>query len=258
IITRKDEGGEFNAFYSQPGDSGGEQLRLSASYGAETERGYFRVTGDYSRQEILQRGDRSFFDCNQDYVFDQTTGQRADLVDPRTNDYHCYDLPWGHVWVFGYAADYGDGPTHAGAPVFLMQFDRDGALAAIGLPPLATGPNPNWMTAPAGWMPVGQGDPLSDSLLDAEPAIQDLTTLVPEAELMTVFVEGEYQLTDNMTAYGEVLLNRRKTTDVAWRQIWTYVYNYDSADMGWESDPFSAGWTGAQWLSPLTLTEHSG
>jgi iron complex outermembrane recepter protein len=258
IITRKDEGGEFNAFYSQPHESGGEQLRLSGSYGADTDRGYFRVTGDYSRQEILKRSDRSFFKCNEYYVFDQTNGERADLVDPRTGEYFCSDLPWGHVWVYDYAADYGDGTSNVGDGIFLMQYDRDGALAANGLPPLATGPNPNWMTAPAGWFPVGRGDPLSDSLVDEEPPIQDLTTLVPEAETMTAFIEGEYQLTDATTAYGEVLLSRRKTTDVGWRQIWTYVYNYDSADYGAASDPFSAGWTGAQWLSPLTLTDHSG
>jgi iron complex outermembrane recepter protein len=258
IITRKDEGGEFGAFYSQPGESGGEQLRLSGSWGADTDRGYFRLTGDYSRQEILQKGQRQFFDCNEYGVYDQTTGQRADLVDPRTGEYFCDDLPWGHVWVYDYAADVGDGTTNAGPPVFLMQFDRDGALAANGLEPLATSSNPNWMTTPAGWIPVGKGDPLSDSLVDSEPPIQDLTTLVPEAESATAFLEGEYQLTDNMAAYGEVLLSRRKTTNVGWRQIWSYVYNYDSADYGAPSDPFSAGWTGAQWLSPLTLTDHSG
>jgi iron complex outermembrane recepter protein len=259
IITRKDTGGEFSAFYSQPGQSGGEQLRLSGSYGAETDRGYFRVTGDYSRQEILQRGDRDFFECNEDYVFDQATGERADNVDPRTDEYHCYDLPWGHIWVYDYAAEYGDGTTNVADGIFLLQYDRDGALAANGLDPLDTSSdNPNWMRVPEGWYPVGLGDPLSDSLLDAEPAIQDLTTLVPEAETMTAFIEGEYELTDDTTAYGEVLLSRRKTTDVGWRQVWTYIYNYDSAELGWASDPFSAGWTGAQWLSPLTLTEHNG
>jgi len=257
IITRKDEGGEFSAFVSQPGESGGEQYRLSGSWGAETDRGYFRITGDYSRQEILQRGNREFFDCEESYVFEPGTGQRADLIDPRTDEYHCYDLPWGHVWVYDYATTVGDGTTNAGPPVFLMQYDY-GGLASNGIPPLASGSNPNWLNAPPGWYPVGRDDPLTDSVVNAEPAIQDLTTLVPEAEIMTAFLEGEYDLTDDVTAYGEVLLNRRKTTDVGWRQVWTYVYNYDSADLGWPSDPFSEGWTGAQWLSPLTQTDHSG
>jgi len=257
IITRKDEGAEFNAFYSQPAQSGGEALRLSGSWGKRTDRGYFRVTGDYSKQEILQRGDRDYFACNEYYVFDRA-GKRADLIDPRTGKYFCSDLPWGHVWVYDYATEFGDGTTNAGPPVFLMQYDHDGALAANGVPPLAPPTNPNHMVAPEGWYPIGRGDRLTDSLTDEEPPIQDLTTLVPEAEVMTLFVDGEYQLTDSTTAYAEVLLSRRKTTNVGWRQIWTYVYNYDSAEMGWGSDPFSVGWTGAQWLSPLTLTDHAG
>lgn len=275
IITRKDEGGELNAFYSQPAQSGGESLRLSGSWGTSTDRGYFRITGDYSDQKILQRGDRDFFECNEYYVFDQDTGQRADLIDPRTGEYYCSDLPWGHVWVYDYAEERGDGTTNAGPPVYLMQFDRDGALAGNGVPPLAASGNPNWMSAPAGWFPIGQGDPLTDSLVDEEPAIQNLTTLVPEAETMTAFLEGEYQLTDDTTAYGEVLLSRRETTDVGWRQVWTYVYNENfvfNPDFDPDlpagpanpnmvpgaGDPFSEGWTGAQWLSPLTLTDHSG
>src|SRR5690606_25222565 len=257
IITRKDEGAEFNAFYSQPAQSGGEALRLSGSWGKRTDRGYFRVTGDYSKQEILQRGDRDYFACNEYYVFDRA-GKRADLIDPRTGKYFCSDLPWGHVWVYDYATEFGDGTTNAGPPVFLMQYDHDGALAANGVPPLAPPTNPNHMVAPEAWYPIGRGDRLTDSLTDEEPPIQDLTTLVPEAEVMTLFVDGEYQLTDSTTAYAEVLLSRRKTTNVGWRQIWTYVYNYDSAEMGWGSDPFSVGWTGAQWLSPLTLTDHAG
>jgi iron complex outermembrane recepter protein len=258
IITRKDEGGELEAFYSQPNQSGGEQFRLNGSWGKRTERGYFRVTADYNRQEILTRGDRDFFACNENYVFDPTNGSRADLIDPRTDDYYCDGLPWGHVWVYDYATDVGDGTTNAGPPVFLMQYDHDGALAANGVPPLApAGGNPNWMTAPEGWYPVGRGDRLTEALTDTDHPLHDRATLVPEAEVATMLFEGEYDLTDNTSAYTEVLLSRRETTDIGFRQVWTYVYNYDSGDLGWSSDPFSEGWTGAQWLSPLAMTDHA-
>lgn len=257
IITSKEEGGQFDAFFSQPYQSGGEQMRLNGSWGKKFNKGYFRATADYNRQEILQRGDRHMFDCDEDYVFDQASGNRADLIDPRTNDYYCNGLPWGHIWVYDYADSVGDGTTNAGPPVFLMQYDRDGALAANGLQPLATGPNPNWMTAPEGWYPVGRGDPLSDSLGDYSHPLHGVSTLVPEAEVTTVFLEGEYDISQNVSAYSELLLSRRETTDVGFRQVWTYVYNYDSADLGWSSDPFSEGWTGAQWLSPLSMTEHA-
>lgn len=263
IITKKGDGGEVSAFYAQPAQSGGEQLRVSGSWGTELDRGYFRITGDYSRQEILQRGERDYFDCDEYYIFDKDTGRRADLVDPRTGEFYCSALPWGHVWVYDYASSFtADGSTNAGPPVFLMQFDEDGALAANGLPPLAPATNPYYMSAPAGWFPVAQGDPLSDSLTDEDPPIQNTTTLVPETESITAFLEGEYQLTDDTTAYGEVLLSRRDTTDIGWRQFWTYVYNENFNFANFDvvpgsGDPMSAGWRGAQWLSPLSLTGHS-
>ena len=260
IITKKDDGGSFEAFYSAPEQSGGEQMRINGSWGKQFDRGRFRVTADYNKIEIMQRRDRDFFACEEDYTFDPATGERADLIDPRTGKYLCNDLPWGHVWVYDYAADVGgagDGTTNVGPAPYLLQYDFGGLLSANGLPPLATPTNPNHMTTPPGWYPIRQGDVLSDSLYDAQHPLHGTQTLVPENESMTLFLEGEYNLTDNVTAYSEVLLSRRETIDIGYRQIWTYIYNYDSADLGWGSDPFSVGWTGAQWLSPLSITDHA-
>ena len=267
IFTRKDEGAEFNAFYSQPGDSGGEQYRVSGSWGKSFDRGYFRATGDYSKQEILQRGDRDFFDCNEWGVYDQDTGARADLVDPRTNEYFCDDLPWGHVWVYDYAEEVGDGTTNAGPPIYLMQYDRDGALAANGVPPLETGSNPYWFNVPEGWYPVAQrpAHGFAGRFRARDPGPHDAGAGSRHRDCI---LEGEFQLTDDTSAYGEVLLSRRESIDVGWRQVWTYIYNEDhnfgDPDAGdptlipGSGDPLSEGWTGAQWLSPLTLTEHAG
>lgn len=259
IITRQDDGGAFDAYFSAPQQSGGEQMRLSGSWGKTFERGRVRVTADYNKIDIMQRRDRDFFACEEDYTFDPATGERADLIDPRTGQYLCNDLPWGHVWVYDYAADVGgagDGTTNVGPAPFLLQYDFNGLLSANGVQPLAPPTNPNHMTAPAGWFPIRQGDPVSDAPYDAQHPLHGTQTLVPENEAMTLFLEGEYRLTDNVTAYSEILLNRRKTEYVGYRQIWTYIYNYDSADLGFGSDPFSVGWTGAQWLSPLSITDH--
>lgn len=257
IITKKTDGFGFEAFVSQPTESGGEQTRINGSWGKEFDRGYFRATADYNKTDILQRRDREFFDCEEDYVFDLETGDRADLIDPRTGKYLCNDLPWGHVWVYDYAESFADGTTNVGPPSYLLQYDFDGHLAANGLPPLAEPTNPNHMTTPEGWYPIRQGDALSNSLYDAQHPLHGTQTLVPESEVMTLFLEAEYELDDNVTAYSELLLNRRETDNIGYRQIWTYMYNYDSADLGWGSDPFAQGWTGAQWLSPLSITDHS-
>jgi iron complex outermembrane receptor protein len=269
IITKKTDGATFDAFIAQPDESGGEQTRFSGSWGKEFDRGYFRATADYNKTEILQRRDRDFFNCEEDYTFDIATGERADHIDPRTGAFLCDDLPWGHVWVYDYAEAvdeitglplHGDGTTNVGPPTYLLQYDFDGLLSANGLPGIAPATNPNHMTAPAGWFPIRQGDPLSDSLYDSQHPFHNLQTLVPKAEITTVFLEGEYELTDKVTAYSEFLINRRETENLGYLQIWSYIYNYDSADWGGfdglgVSDPLSAGWTGAQWLSPLSITD---
>ena len=260
IITKKGDGATFEAFIGQPDESGGEQTRCSGSWGKEFSRGYFRATADYNKTEILQRRDRDFFNCEEDYLFDTATGERSDLIDPRTGNYLCNDLPWGHVWVYDYAeyvGGAGDGTTNVGPPTYLLQYDFDGLLSANGLPGIDPATNPNHMTTPAGWFPIRQGDPLSNSLYDAQHPLHGTQTLVPEAEVTTLFLEGEYQLTDKVTGYSEFLMSRRETENLGYMQIWSYIYNYDSADLGWGSDPFSAGWTGAQWLSPLSITDQA-
>lgn len=263
IITKKTEGAAFEAFIGQPDQSGGEQSRISGSWGKELDRGYFRATVDYNKTEILQRRDRDYFNCEEDYTFDTTTGERADLIDPRTGTYLCNDLPWGHVWVYDYAAYVygdGDGTTNVGPPTYLLQYDFDGLLSANGLPGLTPATNPNHMSTPPGWYPIRQGDPLSDSLYDAQHPLHGRQTLVPESEVTTLFLEGEYELTDNTTLYSEFMLNRRETEYLGYLQIWSYIYNYDSVDWpgfdgSFPSDPSSVGWTGAQWLSPLSVTD---
>ena len=258
IITKKTDGGSFEAFVGQPTESGGEQKRFSGSWGKELDRGYFRATVDYNKTEILQRRDRDFFNCEEDYTFDIDTGERADLIDPRTGTYLCNDLPWGHVWVYDYAAyvgGAGDGTTNVGPPTYLLQYDFDGLLSANGLPGIPAATNPNHMSTPPGWYPIRQGDALSNSLYDAQHPLHGRQTLVPESEVTTLFLEGEYELTDNTTLYSEFMLNRRETEYLGYLQIWSYIYNYDSADLGCASDPFSVGWTGAQWLSPLSVTD---
>ena len=57
-ITRKGDGGEFNAYTQFAEESGGETLQINASYGRESDKGYWRVTADYNKQEQILKGDR--------------------------------------------------------------------------------------------------------------------------------------------------------------------------------------------------------
>src|SRR5210317_563146 len=94
IITRKDDGATIDGFVSQPSEDGGEESRLSATWGKTYDRGSFRFTANYHKQSELARGDRDYFCCANQYIFDQDTGERADVIDPRTGKPTCMDQ-WG-------------------------------------------------------------------------------------------------------------------------------------------------------------------
>jgi outer membrane receptor protein involved in Fe transport len=252
IITKKDSGGTFDAYHSAPSDRGGEESRLSFSWGRDFSRGYFRLTGDVYEKSELAKGDRDYFNCGELYIFDPVSGQRADPVDPRTNNYWCNDLLWGHVWIYDYQDPGGNVPTRAKA-----QYDFDGDLGNYATPfPTAVDPNnPSLMVTPAGWFPVAY-DRASDSITNADHPFQDAASLDPKTERTTFMGEGVFDFSDRLHGYTEVLLNRRKTSFNDYRQFWSYIYNSDSGGF-FADNPLNAGWAGAQWLSPTAITDHA-
>lgn len=260
IITRKDDGGEIDGFVSQPSESGGEESRLSATYGKSFARGNFRVTADYHKQEKLGRGDRDYFTCGNQYIFDINSGERADIIDGRTGERACEDLTWGHVWIYDYAD-----PSNIPSSRFLLgQYDYDNNLGGI-IPGYAVDPaNPSWLTQPGGFFPVGY-DPTSDGVTNDNHPYQDKQSLNPENELITLYAEGEYQFSDNVTGYTEVLLNRRETYSDYYQQYWSYIYSGDfdfgslgtGVPGGGNSLSAAAGWFGEQWYSPTAITDRS-
>jgi iron complex outermembrane receptor protein len=251
IITKAQDGGNVEAFYSKPQDDGGQEFRINATYGKTFDRGSFSVTADYNKKSELAKGDRDFFRCGEDYLFDTVTGERADNIDPRTDNYTCSDRVWGHVWVYDYQGEGGNVPGTGRSTRF--QYDYDGDLGNY-VPGVAVDPNnPDFLVSPTGWFPVGY-DRNSDRVDNADHPFQDLASLIPETERTTVFAQGNYELTDNIEMYGELLLNRRETSGSGYRQFWGYIYNEDF----FTGNPLSTGWTGAQFLSPLSVTDKSG
>ncbi|MGK2926745.1 MAG: TonB-dependent receptor plug domain-containing protein [Lysobacterales bacterium] len=248
IITRKDDGGTVEGYIGLPQEDGGEETRFSASWGTSGERGRLRITADYHKNYELEYGDRDYLACPEQYIFDPASGDRADVIDPRTGSPSCRDLIWGHVWIYDYQDEGGNVQPGAKA-----QFDYDGNLGLF-VPPFAD-PDPDntsLMRTPPGWYPVNY-DLASDGVTNFDHPFHDETSFVPETERTTFFADGGYNLTDDIELYGEVLLNRRKTTVNGYRQFWGYIYNYDF----FSGNPLSAGWTGDQWLSPTPITDHS-
>jgi outer membrane receptor protein involved in Fe transport len=125
----------------------------------------------------------------------------------------------------------------------------------------------NQHRTPLGWFPV-RYDRSSDGVTNNDHPFQDGQSLIPKIERVTIFADGEFNITDDVTAYAEVLLNRRKTKTNGYRQFGSYKYssdfnfydafwNYSYTTSPGSGDPQSAGWTGAQWLSPTPITDHS-
>jgi iron complex outermembrane receptor protein len=271
IITKKGDGADIEVFGSMPFNGGGEQFRINGSWGETFDNLHVRVTGDYFKQQALHRGDRDFFSCSNPYVF-RDDGSRADLVDPRTGKYVCSgDLPWGQIWYYDYEESGAITRPWQARPQFI-QYNYGNKLQQY-LP--GFGPTTNPATFGANWFPVGYGelnrpgatpDPfyqpsaaLSEALIDYKHPYQDLVSLSPEVERMTLFGQGEYDLNDSVQLYGEVLLNRRMTKSYGYRQFWTYQYvAEDGGDFVGDPLAIEAGFTGINiGLSPLSITDHA-
>lgn len=273
-ITDKSDGGEIDLFTSVPEEGGGEVFRGSATWGKTFDRGRFRITGDYIKEEELVRADRDYLDCDTDYTFtDATLSTRADVIDPRTGTPQCSGSPWGHVWVYqsgGAADNIAQNPRN-----LIFQYDRSGQLGGI-LPGIPTSLDGTGLIAPPGWYQVSYTQDHIDGLPawagvdvsnNAPNAAYDLyspfeqqESVIPERERYTLMADVEFELTDSVTAYAEALYNRRQTYQNAQKQYWTYQYGNNAV--------FSAGdpvipnsvypeWGGTNvWFSPTPVVDH--
>jgi iron complex outermembrane receptor protein len=244
VITRKDDGLSFDVYGAAPSRSGGEQNRLSLRWGTSSDRGHFSIMGDYNKRSELKKGDRSYFDCGEQYYFDPETGDRADAIDPRTGNPHCNDLLWGHIWIY----DYSGQPSGVKA-----QYDYDGDLGdyAEGFDEIGGD-----MVAPEGWYPVSYDEP-SLGYTNADHPFQDGSSLIPDNETYTLYADASYNISDTLTMYAEVLSSRRETYVNGYRQFWTYIYNSNFDFGGGAGSDLSEGWEGSQWLSPTPITDHN-
>ncbi len=245
IILKEGDGGTIEGFHSSPQESGGGQSRLSATWGKSFDNGSFRLVLDHNVTRELKRGERDYFACGERYYFDANTGARSDLIDPRTGNPHCTDLLWGHVWLYDYGA--GNLSDARGNRRNLAQYDYDGDLGLYTDAPNPQGPAD--FSPPPGWFAVNSVSPV----VNADHPFQDRQSLIPDVERTTFLAAGNYDFSDSLSGYAEVLVNRRETDSQSYRQYWGYIYNENF----FAGNPLSAGWTGAQWYSPTPITDHS-
>jgi iron complex outermembrane recepter protein len=259
IFTKRDtDGFEFDGFASVPEESGGEQYRASLTWGEDFGRGHILATVDYNYRSALQRKHRDYLGCPEEYIFNRA-GDRVDIIDPRTGQPRCNDTLWGHVWTYDsayrqsglYQPDYGDNlgrfiarnPT-AGftVPSNFFRVTRGAARYAF---PNDTATN---------------GQPDTRAALSVQNVFHPFMlneTLQPKTERFTAYIDGSFEVSDNLEIGGELLYNNRKNEVFGYRQFY-YLTGFTNNFAPGIGDPFSPGWSGRYFLSPTAITDHNG
>jgi len=214
IITKKNlQGFAFEAQYNTPEQGGGEETRLSATFGLTTDRGFFTASAEvYDRNAILW-GDRDWMKCQTQYRRNFTNGVpnpfgSSDFIDPLTGKPKCYTT--------GLTGE--DGVT--------INTIGTGTLAGVAAPG-AVGttfnrwrPNSAISSGLVGFEGVGGGANTLFPRDTFDPAMMNQTLISP-VKVRTAFLQGAYDvgMFGHAEVYGEALLTNRKSSQVGFRQL---------------------------------------
>ncbi|MEQ1708792.1 MAG: TonB-dependent receptor [Terricaulis sp.] len=255
IITRRDmDGAEANLFVSMPTEEGGENIAADVAWGRSFDRGYFNVTAEYNFQGETLLGDRDFTNCTVERTFDPATGARNDNIDVRTGLRTCSgNTLAGQVWVYDYSNEgpFAPGPGLGTGGAILAQYDPTGQLGALVPSTIWPGAAGGQPTVPANFFAVNLNNNRANrGVTNFNNEFEQNSSLVPELERASLYLEGGFELTPHIEVYGEALMNRRESRTNGSRQVWTYLY---STDFG---DSLNVGWNGFAILSPTVTTDH--
>ena len=290
LITKKDlRGLEVRGFVSAPEESGGQQYSLAGIYGLGLgDRGHLMVGVNINRLRELDRGDRGFFGCEEEFVTSEG-GARVDPIDPRTGKPYCGAFINNGIQLFSAGANNLAGPCVPAAPgatspascpagtvrraitfiqfdpalgQFLSGTDTSGRFFCPTNPSACAGttvlvPNAGSFRAPTGFFPTGGHQATALALQDNFDQRLLGDSIFPDTKRYTVFAEAGYDLTDNVNLYFEGLHNRRKTHTDASRQLFFFQYpncfrNTNPCPPQLQGrDPLNVGFTGFAYLRPV-------
>lgn len=201
LITRSNlDGGEFSARGTVSEEGGGNQYRIDGAYGKVFDNGYFNVSLEYFKQNVLRRGSRDDTGCTEDYLFNGVTGARLDYRDVDTGAFKCYNLFAGAL-----RTEFGD-----------LIYERPG----ITYPTAAQGNN----DPVVGMARQNRnGFPLTFPYGNFEHWQYDRASIISPAERMTAYATAGYDLTSNIELYAELLYNRRESEQFGVRQFFPSV-----------------------------------
>ena len=270
ILTKQETDGiELGGFASVPTESGGASYDINATYGKNFGRGHFLVAVDYYRQEDLERRDRGFLDCAEEYLTFQDGG-RADIVDVRTGRPACSGVLHNSILTNN---DFTEFFTPDGQPLlvdpvsgrqlFVTQYQVGDELERAGCIQLASIPGIN---APENAYGCNFSGP-STGVLNQYSPLERGTDVISDLKRFTAYAQGALEIGPSAELYTELLYNNRKTKTDGISQVSSLqftgssflpaffcddtVFNCSPLDAG---DPFNPDWAGDFLLLPLILT----
>jgi iron complex outermembrane receptor protein len=270
LTKRQTDGIEIGGFASVPFHGGGEAMNLNATYGKEFERGHFLVALDYYKQEDLERKDRGFLDCAEEYL-EFKNGGRADIVDIRTGRPACNGVLHNSILTNN---DFTEFFTPDGQPLlvdpvsgrqlFVTQYQVGTELQDAGCIQLASIPG---ISAPANAYGCNFSGPTT-GVLNQYSQLERGTDVISDLKRFTAYAQGSLEVGENAELYTELLFNNRKTKTDGISQLSSLQFTGNSFlpfffcdDTVFNCSPFDAGdplntqWAGDFLLLPLILTD---
>lgn len=213
VITRREiEKPILNFSANAPLEGGGEAISADGAFGLNFDDGFLTFSASFAKIEPLQRNDRDYFDCAEDFIFDINTGSRIDRIERNplaTNqgDFKCFNIGVVNsvdVSTAGGVRRFTQDPAVTSGRNAGNLFPGFRLVGINGLPNLPT------------------GQPFGTEETDTNDPRQLAQDILPSSERMSAYVTGEYNLGGIADIYGELLYNNRKTEQVRFRQFFPW------------------------------------
>ncbi|MBL9096246.1 MAG: TonB-dependent receptor [Alphaproteobacteria bacterium] len=237
VITRQNyEGLSVTADGNFTFEGGGNSYRIDGIWGEVFDRGSITVAAEYYRRESLVAGDRDYFSCAQDNVYEVGTGRLLDVIDPATGKSKCQNTFEGAVGLFVGGTFVPDPTAVAGGGPFGL--DRPGyrrvgiswtrMARVFGAPTicgvtLCTPTQQFAALTPAQRAQVEAAWRTSQGQLDqADPRFLD-TDIIAPVERGSLYVQGSYDVGGIGELYTENVFTRRNSDQHGYLQLFPFL-----------------------------------
>lgn len=201
VITKRRSNGIETSFRLNDSEHGGARsYDASALWAAENDSGYLNISAQFQRQDALLNSDRSYTGCRNDLVFDPQTGERRDVRAPDGSFLCRNHNPTGALFdanFFGGTFVYD--PALSGGPY---------PAASLNLRTFL----PDWVRVRRAGFPDTYGLATGH---ETSPAFENATAISP-LQTSSLYASGGYKIADDLEAYGELLLNERRSHGDSW------------------------------------------